>query len=266
MKICVLVTTMHQSDFSRYDDMNLQSDAVIANQCDINEITETVVGGHKVKMVSTDGRGASLNRNIAMEHSYEDEYLLFADDDLVFADGYEDVIATEFEAHPEAEAIKFNLRFTGDGSRTSMKPIEKWERATRKNMSSSGVWGIVIKRNVLKRVNLFFDESFGPGTANYCGEDTIFVQSLLKRKVRMYRSDKYIAAVDQKNSSWYEGRTKRYYETVGMVFQRIYPGAAWLLAVRSSYKHSKKDGSGLSFAEMLKCYTDGINRVRRGDY
>ena len=36
MKIEVLVTTMHQKDFSKYKEMNLQTDAVIANQAEHN--------------------------------------------------------------------------------------------------------------------------------------------------------------------------------------------------------------------------------------
>ena len=34
MKLEVLVTTMHQKDISKYISMNLQTDAVIANQAD----------------------------------------------------------------------------------------------------------------------------------------------------------------------------------------------------------------------------------------
>ena len=52
-KLEVLVTTMHQSDFSKFYQMNLQTNAVIANQTDKNEYVEANINGHRVKMVST---------------------------------------------------------------------------------------------------------------------------------------------------------------------------------------------------------------------
>lgn len=267
MKLCALITTMHQNDLSKFHTMNIQCDAVIANQCDRNEIVENVINGHRVKMVCTDSRGVSLNRNIAYEHCYSDcDYVIFSDDDLVYEDGYVASIASEFSTHPEAEAIKFNLHFHCDESRISMKPIQKWEKATRRNMSSSGIWGTVIKKDCIKRANLWFDECFGPGTENYNGEDTIYVQDMLNKKLRLYRSPVDIARVYQAESTWYEGKTKRYYESTGMVFQRIYPRIAWMLAIRSAWKHSKSDGSGFSFSEMLRCYRNGTKKVRRGDY
>ena len=36
---------------------------------------------------------------------------MFSDDDLLFNEGYEKLILEEFERHPEAEAIKFNIFF-----------------------------------------------------------------------------------------------------------------------------------------------------------
>ena len=100
-RLQVLVTTMHQSDFSKYSQMNLQTDAVIANQADSNEIQCQKIGDSNVQLVTTATRGLSRNRNIALAHSNQKaEYLLFSDDDLIFADGYEQLIITEFEKHP----------------------------------------------------------------------------------------------------------------------------------------------------------------------
>ncbi|MDO4385963.1 MAG: glycosyltransferase family A protein [Clostridia bacterium] len=107
MKVEVLVTTMYEVDFNKYTQMNLQTDAVLANQTDKNAYAETEIRGRCVKLVSTDTRGVSRNRNLALMHASPDaDYLLFADDDLVFVDGYEKLVLGEFEKHPEAEAIK----------------------------------------------------------------------------------------------------------------------------------------------------------------
>ena len=259
-RIEVLVTTMHQTDISLlYKKMNLQTDAVFANQTDHNDYAELLINGHQVKVVSTDTRGTSRNRNIEMAHaSQKVEYILFSDDDLIFNDGYEEKILEEFEAHPYAEAIKFNLHNLSETRKISMARIEQFERATRRNMSASGVWGLVIKSDVLRRCNLHFHEYFGPGTENYCGEDTIFLMELLEKKIRFYRSPIDIAGIDQTESSWSQGHNERYFATAGMVLGTIYPRLSYILVLRSAFKAYRRGTSTLGFWQILSCYYEGL--------
>ena len=189
MNLEVLITTMYQTDFRKYKEMNLQTDAVLANQADFYGYQEEKIDQSTVRMISTATRGLSRNRNIAIAMS-TGEYILFADDDLQFVDGYADIIENEFAEHPEAEAIKFNLFDLSENRKISMKSIEKFERATMLNMGASGVCGIAIKKNALIKANLKFNEKFGTGTENYCGEDTIFIFEMLKKKIKLYRSPK----------------------------------------------------------------------------
>lgn len=262
-RVEVLVTTMHQSDFSKYAHMNLQTDVVIANQTDRNEYAETEINGYTVKLISTDSRGVSRNRNIALAHASQNaDYILFSDDDLVFNDGYEQSILDEFEKHPEAEAIKFNLHDLSQTRKISMRRIERFEKATRRNMSSSGVWGVVVKRETLKKYNLHFHENFGPGTPNYCGEDTIFLMEMLDKGVRFYRSPVDIAGIDQTESSWFRGHDERFFTTCGMVLGTIYPRLSYLLVIRSAWKAYRRKDSGMGCWEILAYYYKGIQRKK----
>lgn len=260
-KLEVLCVTMHQKDFSKYSQMNLQTDAVIANQASSNAYAEEEINGHTVKLVTTNTRGTSRNRNIALCHSTA-EYVLFSDDDLVFVDGYEQLIQSEFADHPEADAIKFNLYDISSSRKISMRQIERFGPATRRNMGSSGVWGLVIKREVLIRNNLYFREDFGPGTENYCGEDTIFLQKLVNAKIGFFRSPVVIAGIDQTTSSWFEGYNEKYFTVTGKIFAATYPRIARLLAVRSAYRFSKRKGCTMKFTDILKCYFKGIREYR----
>lgn len=260
----VLVTTMHQSDLEKYTQMNLQTDAVIANQCDTDDYICEVIGGNRVQMISTTSRGVSRNRNIAMAHASQNtEFVVFSDDDLVFDDGYEEKILSEFAKHPEADAIKFNLHDLSSTRKIAMKRIEHFEKATRRNMSSSGVWGVVIKRDILKKDNLHFHENFGPGTDNYCGEDTIFLMELLDKNVKFYRSPVEIAGIDQTESSWFTGHDDRFFTTAGMVLGTIYPRLSYLLIIRSAWKAYRRNDSGMSYSEILSSYYKGIKHVSR---
>lgn len=255
----VLVTTMHQSDFGKYTQMNLQTDAVIANQTDKNEYAEAEINGNTVKLISTDSRGLSRNRNIALAHANQESvFIMFSDDDLVFNDGYEQMVLDEFEKHPEAEAIKFNIHDLSKTRKISMRRIERFEKATRRNMSSSGVCGIVIKRNVLRKHNLHFHENFGAGTENFCGEDTIFLMEMLGKKVRFYRSPVDIAGIDQTVSSWFQGHNARYFTTCGMMLGTIYPVLSYLLVIRSAWKAYRRKTSRMGYFEILACYYRGI--------
>jgi len=260
-KLQVLVTTMHQTDTSKYEQMNLQTDAVIANQCDKNGYLCEMKNGNQLQLISTTTRGLSRNRNIALAHaSQKADYILFSDDDLVFDDGYETKILAEFERHPEAEAIKFNLHDLSSTRKISMKRIEAFGKATRRNISSSGVCGLVLKTKILKKYNLHFHENFGSGTENYCGEDTIFLMELLDKKVKFYRSPIDIAGIDQTESSWFTGHNERFFTTAGMVIGTVYPILSHLIVIRSAYKFSKRKDAKLSFRKILGCYYNGIKQ------
>ncbi len=261
MKLQVLVTTMHQKDIEKYRQMNLQTDAVIANQCDDNRYLQQEINGHTIQLISTTTRGTSRNRNIALAHSdKEADLVLFSDDDLVFNDGYVQKVIDEFEKHPDAEAIKFNLHDLSDTRKISMKKIIKFEKATRRNMSSSGVCGLAIKQETLLKQSLHFHEYFGSGTKNYCGEDTLFLMEMLKKRIKFYRSPIDIAGIDQTESTWFQGHDERYFETAGMVLGTAFPLLSYFLAIRSAYRFSKRDNCHLGFWKTMKCYYRGLRK------
>ncbi len=258
MNLQVLVTCMHEKDMDLYRRMNLHTDAVIANQADDFSYREEVIDGHIVRMMTTPTRGLSRNRNIALGLATA-EYLLFSDDDLVFNDDYEEKIAAEFERHHEAEAIKFSYHNLSE-TRQSIYNIKEFGKATRRNIAASGVCALAVKRDALIRRNLHFHEYFGTGTENYCGEDTIFIQNMINRHVKFYRSPVDIAGIDQTESTWFEGFTEKYFTVAGRMFGTIYHGLSYLLALRSAYRFrfKKRSECKLGFWKMLKCYYRGI--------
>lgn len=263
MKLEVLVTTMHQTNFSKYYDMNLSTNAVIANQADCNSEKEEIIHGHTVKLVTTDTRGLSLNRNTAISNiSNTTEYIIFADDDLRFYDDYEQTVVSAFEKAPQADAIKFNLKCVSE-RKIAMSAIKDFHRATRKEVTSWGVCGLAMKASALKNSGLFFNERFGTGTENYCGEDSIFLQELFKHKIAVYASPEYIAEIDQSESSWFKGHDEKYFTVNGMVLSEIYPLLCYPLVLRSAYKFSKRKNCNLPFLTILKCYLKGIKKNER---
>lgn len=262
-KLQVLVTTMHRNNLELYDEMQLQTDVVIANQADNNSYSMSMFGDSRVEMITTNSRGTSRNRNIALAHSRADaEFVMFSDDDLKFVKQYEKLICDEFARHPEAAAIKFyTKRRSGDTIATL--PPKKFQKAGIRRIASLGVWGLVIKNKVLESKNIHFNESFGPGTNNYCGEDTIFFQDLLRKNVQIYLSPIHIADIVESESTWFEGRTDNYYRTAGKILAALFPRLSYLLAIRSAYRYFCRKQSGHSFGEILKLYWNGINSYKQ---
>jgi hypothetical protein len=77
MDLQILVVSMHQSDFSLVDKMNMRTNVIIANQTSFDGVEEKKYDFGTVKMISSQTRGVGLNRNIALLAS-ETDILLFA--------------------------------------------------------------------------------------------------------------------------------------------------------------------------------------------
>ena len=104
----ILCATMHQKDFSKIKEMNINSDILYANQSDSTWYKKKAIDGYIAEMITTQTRGLGNNRNIALMYATADICLL-ADDDVTYYDGYEDKIMSAFGRHPEADMIIFNL-------------------------------------------------------------------------------------------------------------------------------------------------------------
>ena len=257
-KLQVLVTTMYETDLSKYDSMNLQTDALIANQADLYDYQFLKKGLSHAELLTTKTRGTSRNRNLAIIHSStEAEYIMFADDDQVMVDGYEAVVMDAFARNKKAEAIKFCIEAV-QARNLGKSYTGKYKRAGIRSVTSSGVQGLVIRRDVLLKYNLHFNEFFGPGTPLYCGEDSIFLQDLLKKGVKLYLSPEVISKIYEQGSTWYEGYTEKYFMVNGMILSATYPLLAYLLAVRSAYRFSKRKDCDMKFRNILRCYSNGI--------
>lgn len=264
MNIEVLIATMHQFSNSKYNEMNLNTSAVLANQADCFEVAEEYLGKSHLKRITTPFRGASRNRNTAIEYiDDETDVILFADDDMIMVDDYEKIINNEFLCHPEAEAIHFSLEEISKVRAITLNKPTQFRKATRLNTGSWGVCGLAIKCNKLRAANVRFNENFGPGTVHDHGEDTIFIQQLLKSGVKTYMSPTVIANIDQSQSSWFIGYTTKYFEVGGRVLANIYPCLCYLIALRSALKFNGNPRCKMPFVNILHCYINGITSYKR---
>jgi len=212
-KVEVLVATINQSDFSLADKMNLQTDAVIANQAGKLEYAELERNDRTIKMVTTNTKGAGINRNIALMYSSSD-FLMLADDDVVYIDGYEKVIQSAFEELPLADVIVFRINATKDGEVIEdCPPVQK--RLHIYNALKYGTYRIAIRRSSLLRTNLHFYDVFGPGCEYNMNEDSLFIAECLKKRLKIYAHKGYIGDTSKDSSTWFVGYDERFWYNKG---------------------------------------------------
>lgn len=107
-RVEVLIAALDCNPESLIDKMNIQTDAIVANQCDENRIYDFNANEHCIKVLNFNERGVGLNRNNALMRATA-EYCLIADDDMVYLDGYEEIVLRAFKENPNADVIIFNL-------------------------------------------------------------------------------------------------------------------------------------------------------------
>lgn len=125
LRIQVLIATLGQprGDYTLLDNMNIQTDAIVGNQADRNEVHSFGYRGSKITWLTFNERGVGLNRNNALMRA-DAELVVFADDDMVFDDNYKEKILKAYEEISDADVIVFNIR----DSKHSREDIRKGHR------------------------------------------------------------------------------------------------------------------------------------------
>lgn len=261
MKIEVLCPTMHQKDISKYKEMNLQTDAVIANQADVCAYSEYNVNGKRVRFATTNSRGVSINRNIAIAYSTAD-IIVFSDDDQEFVDGYEDIIIKDFSEHPDADAIKFYCESTNPERPLAFKKPLTFCKAKKRNLMSAGVVCLAVKRDFLTKNSIMFKCGIGPGQEIVCGEDSVFLNELFKNKANVYLSPELLSYIHQGDSSWFNGYDKRVLFSIGYIYDCIYGDLSVFLILRRVFRFDKSE-CALSKKQIFDAMMDGRKKHRK---
>lgn len=219
MKLQVLVSTMHQTDHSLLERMNIRTDAIVVNQCDRNEIETFEYNGHKIQWISLNERGVGLSRNTAFMRADADIVLL-ADEDVVYDDDYESTVCEAFEQNKKTALMVFNIE-----SMNEKRPeyIDKKTHTLRfTNCLRYGAFRIALRPQTIRRANISFSLMFGGGAKYQAGEDNLFITNCLQKHIRCVASDRKIGTVKQENSTWFKGYDEKYYLDRGALFAAMY--------------------------------------------
>lgn len=219
MTIQVLISTMHQTDHSLLEKMNIQTDAVVINQCDTNRTQELRFRGHRVIWIDSDERGVGKSRNRAIMASDAD-ILLFADDDVVYADGYGETVADVFARRPNMTLAVFNLESLNPKRPEPM--VKKDYRLRWHNCLKFGAFRIAACREAVLKNTLWFSLLFGGGAPYKAGEDNLFITQCLQRGMVGWACSKQLGTVAQMESTWFTGYDEKYFRDRGALFAAMH--------------------------------------------
>lgn len=252
MTFQIIVSTMNQKTDDLLSKMNINSDAIIINQCSKVAFHE-IDNGSTIKWYDFNEYGIGLSRNSGLMRASAD-IIQFADDDMVLNDNYVKLILDEYEKHPEADVILFsNKCLNNDRMPYEVKEFAKVGRVEGVNFGGAR---ITARRNKILYNNIYFSLLFGGGSKYCAGEDVTFVQDCIKAGLKVYKSPVVLSTMKQDSSTWFNGYNDKYFIDKGALVAKNFP---WLCRIGiyylayKNYKHSNK-----SYVEVLKLYRVGM--------
>ena len=256
----VLVACMHQTNDSLYKEMNLQTDAILANQSDeYSYVLYTQADGNRVELISTADRGVGKNRNKALMNA-SGKYLMCSDQDLIYVDGYEKIVEDAFVQCPRADIIVFNLEYMNRFT-PSRKEDMKFKKVHLWNCMRYGTARVAMRKEAIYKACICFSTLYGGGAKYSSGEDSLFIRDAFRKGLKMYTSPIVIAKVKQESSSWFQGYTDKYFKDKGVLIANAFPVMKHMFVYYFAYgmRNISKD---YTFSKICKLMKQGFKEFK----
>lgn len=257
MKIETLIATIKQRDYTLLDKMNIQTDAIVGNQCDENKVDSFEYKGNKIKWLSFCERGVGLNRNNVLMRSQADVCLI-ADDDMVYYDNYKQTVEKAFLENPKADVIIFNI----DNVNGSRHPNTKTIKVNKHNYGRYGAVRLAFKRESIFLNGISFNLMFGGGAKYNAGEDSLFIKDCLDCGLKVIAVPYSIAKLlDCRESTWFTGYNEKYFIDKGVLNYFLNKKLAKLYCLYHAVKH-RKTYREIGWYKAYKLMVNGVNKVK----
>ena len=238
MKVEVLASVMNTTLPETVEHMNLQSDAVIINQCDRMASEEMQIssgnGESRIRFLSFPDRGIGRSRKAA--------------------------ILAEFERNPEADMIIFNI--TVEEERRTYHITER-KRVRWYNCGRYGAVSFAIRRDRLLESGITFSLLFGGGAKYSNGEDSLFLTEFIKKGYRVYTAPVTIGREEAGESSWFKGYNEKFFHDRGVLYHYLYGRLEWILALRFLYAHKSTLCADVPLKQAKRWMREGIREAKR---
>lgn len=263
MKIEILMATMffEKEQEEILSEINLQSDIMVGNQCNKDGEESFLYNGHKVQVLSKAQRGVGNNRNMTLLKSDAD-VVIFADNDVVYYDGYREIVENFYISHPDADLVIFNFKEQRPG-----EPLHdintKDKKADLLDLTVFGCWAITARRKSLMDNNILFSTLFGGGAKYSCGEDSLFLFECHRKGLSIYLCSETIGQVIHKDSTWFKGINEKFILDRGAFLTAFAPKLSYPLAVADAVKSRKRYSDYGGVLKVVKTMFKGIDEYKR---
>ncbi len=266
-RLQILISSVNKNPEFLPEAMNLESDAVLVNQLIGDAAPEGIdsgektfeYNGHSVLVLNRREKGVGLSRNTALENS-DHEIIQFGDDDIVYDKGYAERILSEFDAHPEADMLLFNVKAQA-GRETYWN--EDFKKVSWYNYGRYPAYAICARRDKLKKSGVKYSLLFGGGAPYMNGEDTLFLHDCLKAGLSIYRTTVSLGKEKPGQSTWFEGYTDKFFFDRGVLYHFIYGAMAPVWGFRYLFKNRKEFCVEKGLFKSYKLLCDGIRHGRK---
>ena len=266
-RLQILISAVNKEPKELIGSMNLDCDAVIVNQLIGDDSGKTLneengeciqlFGDYEARIITRREKGVGLSRNTALEAS-DHELIQFGDDDIFYDDGYAKRVVAEFDAHPEADILLFNVK-AQEGRETYWN--EDFAKVNWQNYGRYPAYAICARRERLMESGARYSLLFGGGAPYMNGEDSLFLHDCLKAGLNIYRTTVAIGKEKQGQSTWFKGYTDKFFFDRGVLYHFLYGKMAVILGFRFLFKNRKEMCKEKG---LLKCWGLLIKGVKHG--
>lgn len=244
----VLVAALNQDMNILPQKLNLQTDAIICNQCEETKFYDIKHNGKKIRWLNFAERGVGLNRNNAWMRATAD-VVLFSDDDMIFTDEYEKIVLNLFNQNPKADVIIFNII-----EKHPSRKINTKAHYTKK--CGYGAARFAVRRETVQMKGISFNLNFGGGAKYSNGEDTLFLADCNRKGLNILVVPYAIAELtEERESTWNCGYTEKYFYDKGILLAASHPSFLYLIELKYAITISKK--CQYSWKQIFKFQRDG---------
>ncbi|MDD3416500.1 MAG: glycosyltransferase family A protein [Lachnospiraceae bacterium] len=255
MKVEVLLATMHRENYDILKELNIKTDITVINQTNQDSFEKFELFGKRVLWINSKSRGLSKSRNDAI-YNAEKDICLLADDDMIYRDGYEDVVLDAFKNNPNADIIVFGIKSIESKQLVGLKTI-KTERINYHKIMKACSVQLGLKVNSIKNHNLRYNEQVGPGGRYNMGDENIFLTGCCKKGLIFYSCPSVIADLHTEDSSWFKGYTEKYLFDRGAILGGMSRYLSYLFIIRFALKNYKQYSSNYTMLNAIRIMLKG---------
>ncbi len=256
MSVQLLISCVDKNIPELVEKLELNSPAVIVNQCSEDREEHIQVKGHPLDVYYRKERGVGRSRNLALSKADQD-ICLFGDEDIVYAEGYEALIEAEFEAHPEADGILFQVEVTPE---RKTYQNDAYGKVSLLNCGRYPAYSMAFRRDKLHATGVKFSLLFGGGAPYSNGEDSLFIRELIKAGMQIYKSPVCIGEEIPRPSTWFTGYHEKFFFDRGVLYHFLYGTAAPVWGFRFVFAKRAEMCREIPWTKAFKLLLDGIKQ------